>query len=233
MQHQPVLVRVVHVMQLYIRVGGQDAVGRHLPCLQRVERLVGMNTGLPDQAQKGLRQPRNAQRCAEVHEGAARGADHHRGVPPPWVKAAHPIGNLGRIDSSGVLGREAFERAGQREGALAQTPRQVIREADDRLQRAWLPQCGEVLAVEKARDGAQHHRGRIEVGDAERASAPAHAEPPRATPYAGFRPRSSPTDRPGSPRVPLASIQREAIVAHRNRCQGKDREQQLQREPAR
>jgi hypothetical protein len=69
LQHQPILVRIVHVVELDFRVGLQQLLARLPAGLEPGDRVIGMNVRLAHRHEDGLRQPGHAQRGREMGQG--------------------------------------------------------------------------------------------------------------------------------------------------------------------
>jgi hypothetical protein len=161
--HQPILVGVVHVVQLPVRVGIEQGATGFDAGLHRARRVVGVDP-LAYRDQHGLRQPRRAQRGVQVDPGTTGRARCERRVPALRVLLVQPGRHLVEVDAAHPSWRDGLHRSAEDEDLLAEPLGQQVRRLDDRLEPSGVAECRPVLAAEVGGGGLRHGGRRVEVG---------------------------------------------------------------------
>jgi hypothetical protein len=175
LRHQPVLIGIVHLVQLQVRIGLEQARAVLAPELERLARLVDIHPQLAHGDQEGLRQPRRAERRRKVRERAVGRADQDRGVATFGEQPDHPAGDLLVPDTPEPTGRDRLEQAAELVDLTPGRDRQRVGGDGQRPQHGRHPQIGEAFAAQVVSQPAQHGGGGIEVGKV--GQSPRHRRP--------------------------------------------------------
>jgi hypothetical protein len=156
LDHQPILVGIVHVVELQVRVG----IEQHLATIHApghvVDGLVRVDAVAAHGYQHCLRQPRDAERRPEVYAGAIRRSNGNGRVGSLGVLSHRPL--VGLLDvylAQPCLGH-CLAPAAPDVHLLAQHLWQPVGHRDQRRERVLHAKLGERLALKVARIRAQH-----------------------------------------------------------------------------
>jgi hypothetical protein len=165
--HEPVLVRVVHVVEGDVGVRLDQVPARLEAGLHRGLRLVGVDR-LAHRDEERLRQPRHAQGRAEVDQRPARRSDRDSRVAPARVEGRDPLRDLLDVDRGQPSRRDGLAPATDDVEPLACDLGQEVRAGGEWLQDRGLAEGGKVLALHAAGGRLDHGGSGVEVRDERR-----------------------------------------------------------------
>jgi hypothetical protein len=155
-QHQPVLVRVMHVVHDHVRIAGSESLGHRSSDLERPLRIVRVDADLTDRTEIGLRQPWYAECRGEMDDAAVRRANEGRRIPLLREETRDPRRDRLRSHLVSPMARDRLSEGSDRVCGVARLRGQPVRQRHEPVQDGRLAWAVERLPAQ-AQGQRLHH----------------------------------------------------------------------------